>query len=122
MKRVVIPLVVALGVLAMALPGAGASAPAQRVQGLGNCGKVDDAGHRSPVKAINMTCERARAIAKDFIQDDAVRHGWKTFNPAGCEWYMFRKKAKDEFADWFVNDGVVRFRLIFFTKFRGCES
>jgi hypothetical protein len=30
--------------------------------------------------------------------------------------------SKDEFADWFANDGVVRFRLIFFTKFRGCVS
>jgi hypothetical protein len=122
MKRLPILVPVALGVLAIALPGAGASAPAQRVQGLGNCGKVDDAGHRSPVKAINMTCQRARSIAKDFIQDDVKKHGWKAFNPAGCEWYMFRKKAKDEFADWFVNDGVVHFRLIFFTKFRGCVS
>jgi len=122
MKRLPILALVVIGLLGAALPGAGASAPAQRVQGLGNCGKVDDAGQRSPVKAINMTCQRARSIAKDFIHDDLVRQGWKTFNPAGCEWYMFRKNAKDEFADWFVNDGVVHFRLIFFTKFRGCES
>jgi len=122
MKGLSILAAVALGVIVLALPTAQASGPAARMQGLGNCGKVDDAGQRSPVKAINMTCRRARSIAKAFIQDDAVRHGWRTFNPAGCEWYMFRRKAKDEFADWFANDGVVRFRLIYFTKFRGCES
>ena len=57
-----------------------------------------------------------------FIQRDRIAEGWKPFNPAGCEWLMFKKRDKREFQDWFANGGRIDFKLIGFTKMRGCVS
>jgi hypothetical protein len=122
MNRGLILAVVALGVIALAIPAAHAATPAPRAEVLGNCGKVNDAGERSRVRAANVRCEKARELAKGFIQEDVVPRRWKTNNPAGCEWFMFRKGDKDEFADWFGTAAPVDFKLVYFTKFRGCES
>jgi hypothetical protein len=117
MRRVPILLVVALSALALTQ----VSAPA-RSGGFAKCGKVPDEGQKSKVRAANVRCERARKLAELFIADDVVKDDFKTNNPAGCEWFMFKKRDKHEFADWMEHGGPIDFKLIAFTKFRGCVS
>jgi len=101
------------------VPGATAERSGQHLE---RCGKVADAGGRSPVSSANIRCHRARAIAADFIQDDFVRPRWKTVNPAGCEWLMFRKQDRRAFRAWNENSGPLDFPLIGFVKQQGCVS
>jgi hypothetical protein len=123
MRRATVALIAALGLGALALPAAHASgSTAPRANELQGCGKVQDEGRRSRVRAANLKCEKARRIASAFIQRDRVKPGWKANNPAGCEWFMYRKASADEFADWVGSGDPIGFRLIYFTKFRGCES
>jgi hypothetical protein len=121
MRRTTLLSVVALGLIA-ALPAAQASAPVSRVDTLHRCGKVKDQGGRSPVRAANIHCERARTLASDFIQHGVIRDGWATDNPAGCEWFMFRNKSTDEYQAWVHSGGPIGFRLIYFVKMKGCVS
>jgi hypothetical protein len=107
--------------LAAGVAGAN-SAPDRLGTDLRSCGKVNDAGGRSPVKSAKISCRRARSIARDFIQDDERRHGWKTYNPAGCEWFMYRKQDRDDFLDWQQGSGSLSFPVVYFIKMRGCES
>jgi hypothetical protein len=113
--------IAALAVFALALPTAQASAPA-RSGDFTKCGKVPDQGQKSKVRAANVRCERARKLAELFIADDVLKDGFKTNNPAGCEWFMFKQADKHEFADWMEHGGRIDFKLISFTKFRGCVS
>lgn len=123
MRRARVALIAVLGLGALALPAAHATgSTAPRASQLESCGKVQDEGRRSRVRAANVKCDKARRIASNFIQNDRVKPGWKTNNPAGCEWFMYRKASADEFADWVGSGGPVGFRLIYFTKFRGCVS
>jgi hypothetical protein len=118
MRRTLLVLLAALFV-AGALP---AGSAAQGGGGLQRCGKVPDEGQKSKVRAAHVRCERARKLAELFIADDVVKDGFKTNNPAGCEWFMFKKRDKHEFADWMEHGGPISFKLISFTKFRGCVS
>ena len=68
----------------LAVGVAGGTAAERLGTDLQPCGKVNDEGGRSPVKTFEVGCNRAREIARDFIQDDVRRHGWRTYNPAGC--------------------------------------
>ena len=89
---------------------------------LHGCGKVADVSGPSKVSAANVPCGRALNVAAKFIQRDRVAEGWKPFNPAGCEWLMFKKSDKHAFREWFFDDGRLDFKLIGFTKERGCIS
>jgi hypothetical protein len=89
---------------------------------LHSCGKVADISGPSKVSAANVPCGRALNVAAKFIQRDRVAEGWKPFNPAGCEWLMFKKSDKRAFQDWFSDGGRLDFKLIGFTKERGCVS
>lgn len=106
----------------VALLGAVPGATAERSTHLERCGKVADVGGPSPVSSANLRCKRARAIAADFIQDDFVRARWKAFNPAGCEWLMFRKQDRRAFRAWNENSGPLDFPLIGLVKQQGCVS
>jgi hypothetical protein len=121
MRKTTLLALIAVGLIA-SLPAAPASGQSVRADTLHRCGKVQDEARRSTVRAANLKCEKARRIAESFIQRDRVKPGWKTNNPAGCEWFMYRKASADEFADWVGSGGPIGFRLIYFTKFRGCES
>jgi hypothetical protein len=89
---------------------------------LHGCGKVADVNGPSKVSAANVPCGRALNVAAKFVQRDRVAQGWKPFNPAGCEWLMFKKRDRRAFHDWFDNGGRIDFKLIGFTKMRGCVS
>ncbi|MFL5870415.1 MAG: hypothetical protein ACJ75R_04995 [Solirubrobacterales bacterium] len=117
MRRSLVLVVLALTAVAVAP----AAAPA-RSGGFAKCGKVPDQGQKSKVRAANVRCERARKLAENFIAADRVPEGFKTSNPAGCEWFMFKRADKHEFADWMEHGGRIDFKLIAFTKFRGCVS
>ena len=118
MKRSLILAVAMLVVLGLASQSAYPSS-ARHLQ---TCGKVADISGPSKVSAANVPCGRALNVAAKFIQRDRVAEGWKPFNPAGCEWLMFKKRDKREFQDWFTNGGRIDFKLIGFTKMRGCVS
>ena len=105
----------------LALPATAPSAPASKAQ-LHKCGKIADLTGPSKVSAANVSCGRALNVAAKFVQDDRVAEGWKPVNPAGCEWLMFKKRDKPAFRDWFFHDGPLDFKLIGFTKERGCVS
>jgi hypothetical protein len=105
----------------LALPATSASAPASKAR-LHTCGKIADLSGPSKVSAANMPCGRALNVAAKFVQDDRVAEGWKPVNPAGCEWLMFKKSDKRAFRKWFFHDGPLDFKLIGFTKERGCVS
>ncbi len=92
------------------------------IAGFAGCGKVNDEGGRSPVKAAVISCEKGRPIAKDFIKKDVVKKGWTTYNPAGCEFFMYRKADQAMFDAWVDAGGVPTFKLLYFIKTRGCES
>jgi hypothetical protein len=118
MKRSLILLVAMLGVIGLASQPAYPSGAGQ----LHGCGKVADLSGPSKVSAANVPCGRALNVAAKFIQRDRVAEGWKPFNPAGCEWLMFKKRDKRAFLDWFTDGGRIDFKLIGFTKERGCVS
>ena len=111
-----------LMLVGLAVGVAGGTAAERLGTDLQPCGKVNDEGGRSPVKTFEVGCNRAREIARDFIQDDVRRHGWRTYNPAGCEWFMYRKQDRDEFLDWQQGSGPLSFPVVYFIKMRGCES
>lgn len=102
----------------------GASAVGQDFGQREGCGKLDDAGFRSKVQATRIDCDKAFDIAKDFIREDDLRKGWRTANPAGCEFLMYRAKDSKRFRKWYRSAGeqAARFPLITFTKYRGCNS
>jgi hypothetical protein len=102
--------------------GAATAGDRARIEGFDNCGKVADEGTRSPVKSANVKCKRARSIGSAFIQDDELRSKWRTYNPAGCEFFLFRDGHKGELLDWFESRGPIDFKLIYLVKLRGCES
>jgi hypothetical protein len=118
MKRGLILAVAMLVVVGLASQNAYPSGAGQ----LHSCGKVADISGPSKVSAANVPCGRALNVAAKFIQRDRVAEGWKPFNPAGCEWLMFKKRDKREFQDWFTGTGRIDFKLIGFTKMRGCVS
>jgi hypothetical protein len=123
-KAAPLPLRALIAMLAMGLllTAAGTAAAGQSATTLERCGKVSDAGGRSPVSSANIRCHRARAIARDFIHDDFVRPRWKAVNPAGCEWLMFRKHDRHAFHAWNEDSGALNFPLIGLVKQRGCAS
>ncbi len=94
------------------------------LKGFDRCGEVPDLGGSSPVEAANVRCERAVKVASAFVGDDVLKPGWKTYNPAGCEFFMFRKGDKRELVDWFGDEdrGPLEIKLIYTIKMRGCES
>jgi hypothetical protein len=112
--------VMVAALVALAAPVAGAGTA--KLEGFQNCGKVADEGGRSPVKAARVDCSNARELAAAFIASDELARGWRTFNPAGCEWFMFRKGHKDDVREWFGSGDAPDFKLIYFLKMRGCES
>jgi hypothetical protein len=118
MKRSLILAVAVLVVVGLASQPAYASGAGQ----LDGCGKIADVSGPSKVSAAHVPCGRALNVAAKFVQRDRVAEGWKPFNPAGCEWLMYKKRDKHEFRDWFFNGGRIHFKLIGFTKERGCVS
>jgi hypothetical protein len=102
--------------------GAGGTPASAGLTGFANCGKVADEGGRSPVKAANVRCERAVKLASAFIQSDVLNPKWKTYNPAGCEFFMYRKGERREFLAWFADGGSPEIKVIYFVKTRGCVS
>jgi hypothetical protein len=122
MKRGLMLVVAMVSVVGLAAQTAYPSATHARAGGLASCGKVADISGPSKVSAANVPCGRALNVAAKFIQRDRVAEGWKPFNPAGCEWLMFKKRDKREFQDWVANGGRIHFKLIGFTKMRGCVS
>ncbi len=126
MGRNLILTVAAVSALAVATSSAGAGETPPPTERLSGCGKVNDEGERSSVKAAIIDCEKARALAKDFIQNDELKRKWTTYNPAGCEFFMYKKNDAGEFDYWVESGGSLRtpvgFKLIYFTKFRGCQS
>jgi hypothetical protein len=118
MKRSLILAVAMLVVVGLASQNAYPSSAGH----LESCGKVADVSGPSKVSAANVPCGRALNVAAKFVQDDRVAEGWKPVNPAGCEWLMFKKRDKPAFRQWFFHDGPLDFKLIGFTKMRGCVS
>jgi hypothetical protein len=123
--RVVVATAV-LAALTISGTGAGAAisdqARSPRIMGFSGCGKVNDEGGRSPVKAAVIACEKARAIGKDFIKNDVLKKRWKSFNPAGCEFFLYRKADQGLFDTWYDQGGTPTFKLIYLVRLRGCES
>jgi len=115
---------IALTVLAAMLTfGAGSGAGAGGgLKGFEPCGKVPDQGSPAPVKAANVRCERARKLASRFISSDELASGWRTYNPAGCEFFMYKRGEKRELLDWFEDRGRPETKLIYLIKTRGCVS
>jgi hypothetical protein len=108
-----------IGAAALAAGGGTASAG---LQGFENCGKVPDLGGSSPVKAANVRCERAVKLASAFIADDVLKPDWRTYNPAGCEFFMHHRGDRREISQWFLDGGELEVKAIYFIKTRGCES
>ena len=109
--------VLSLGVL-LAPAGAGAHRGGAQFVGCKSVG--DGNGNREQVEASEISCKRARKLARKFIRKDKIRHGWEVTNPAGCEFLMFKEKDADEFGP--VPSPVPGAPLIFFTKTAGCVS
>lgn len=85
------------------------------------CRSVGDGdGNREQVKASELSCKRARKLARKFIRKDKVRRGWEVTNPAGCEYLMFKQRDADEFGP--IPSPTPGAPLIFFTKTAGCVS
>src|SRR5262245_42187890 len=118
MKRSLILAAAVLVVAGLASSSASASG-ANRLHG---CGKIADVVVPSKVSAAQLPCGRALNVAAKFVQRDRVAEGWKPFNPAGCEWLMYKKHDKHAFRQWFFDGGPLDFKLIGFTKARGCVS
>ena len=110
-----------IGAAALAVGSGTASAG---LKGFENCGEVADLGGSSPVEAANVRCERAVKVASAFVVDDVLKPGWKTYNPAGCEFFIFRKGDKRELVGWFLDQdrGPLEIKVIYTIKTRGCES
>ena len=110
-------LVIAAGIGVTAVPASAG------LQGFDECGEVADEGGPSPVEAANVRCERALNVATAFIQRDVFKPGWKTFNPAGCEHFMFKRGDRRELLDWFAGrDDRLEIKVIYLIKMRGCVS
>lgn len=101
---------------------AGAGLASAGLKGFEKCGEVPDLGGPSPVEAANVRCERALKVAGAFVQTDVLKPGWKTYNPAGCEFFLHKKGDRREVVDWFGTNKPPDFKLIFTLKLRGCES
>src|SRR4051812_43569970 len=91
MRTLIVFVVVALlgSVAATATQAGNDVAPARNCRGFKQTGFP-----RSFVKAEHISCRRARKIAIRFAKKHKLPRGWTSRNPAGCEYFLFRKRDR----------------------------
>lgn len=85
-----------------------------------SCRSVRVEGKAVLVQASNVSCQRARPIARRFSASGAVPRGWDRINPAGCEWVLFRRRDRARVIEnGYSVPGVPTIRTV---RDRGCTS
>lgn len=75
----------------------------------------------SKVRAVNMSCERARRLVRITTETGRAPSGWVYLNPAGCEGVIVRRRdrARVVARNYRLPKGAAGVRTIIY---RGCKS